>query len=190
MDPATLALGRTSEAFGLIEEDARLDYNLPRLGRLTAGQVLKHCFSALDQVLVSQKPCIYKVGYTHCAHWRFYNDIYGYYLDADKWKCLTILYTSYETTSASFVEAALIQREMGHPIAYGTDMSHSVYSIILVASRHFLLVSFLPCSGKEGCRNLRDGGETIKEGEEGPFMVYVVCRSFRRPSNAGLKHRV
>lgn len=38
-------------------------------------------------------------------------------------------------------------------------------------------------SGLPGCRNIRDGGDTVCEGESGPFLVYLVHRSFKRPSH-------
>jgi len=30
--------------------------------------------------------------------------------------------------------------------------------------------------GLSGCRNIRDGGETVKDSEPGPFMTYMVYR--------------
>ena len=38
----------------------------------------------------------------------------------------------------------------------------------------------------QGCKNERDGGEGVVQSEDGPFLVYYVFRSFRRPSNAPL----
>lgn len=40
--------------------------------------------------------------------------------------------------------------------------------------------------GMQGCKNERDGGEGVVESDDGPFLVYYVFRSFRRPSNAPL----
>lgn len=49
----------------------------------------------------------------------------------------------------------------------------------VVDSNHFLN------PGQPGCRNIRDGGETIKPDETGPFLVYLVYRSFqRRPTSS------
>ena len=39
--------------------------------------------------------------------------MYGYALDVAKWEKLVVIYASTETTSPSFVEAALIQRQKG-----------------------------------------------------------------------------
>lgn len=43
-------------------------------------------------------------------------------------------------------------------------------------------------SGRVGFKNIRDGGETIQQSDSaaGPFFVYLVFRSFQRPSNAHL----
>lgn len=107
-----LALPRTHECFSLIEGDGRLDYSLPK-PNVTAGQVLKHCYEALDGVLRKENPCIYKVGYTHCASFRLYNKVYGYAWERDKWERMLVIYASNESISPAFVEGALIQREMG-----------------------------------------------------------------------------
>ena len=40
--------------------------------------------------------------------------------------------------------------------------------------------------GTSGCKNERDGGETVIDGLGGPFLVYYVFRSFQRASNAPL----
>ena len=33
----------------------------------------------------------------------------------------------------------------------------------------------------QGCKNIRDGGESIKADQSGPFLVYLVYRSFQKP---------
>ena len=111
---ATLLLPRTKECFQQIEADAMLDYDLPRRPDMTAGQILKHCYTTLDKILDQQKPCIFKIGYTHCAFYRFYNDMFGYVREMDRWQKMVVLYASHETTGPSFVEGALIQRHKGH----------------------------------------------------------------------------
>ena len=40
--------------------------------------------------------------------------------------------------------------------------------------------------GKQGCKNERDGGETVLQSDVGPFLVYYVFRSFQRPSDGPL----
>ena len=46
-----------------------------------------------------------------------------------------------------------------------------------------MILSAPPRWGQPGFRNVRDGGESIQEGQEGPFFVYLVHRSFKRPSH-------
>lgn len=113
LDAATLQLGRTLECFDLIEQDPRLDYHLPKKLKTTAGLVLKQCYDIVDGILEKQKPCIFKFGFTHCAHYRFYNDLFGYARETDRWEQLVVIYASSESTSPAFVEGALIQRHKG-----------------------------------------------------------------------------
>lgn len=113
LDTNTLSLGRTADCFRLIEENNRLSYDLPRKGAL-AGHVLKHCFRVLDDHLARKSPMTFKIGYTHDAHCRWHNRKYGYSHDyRNKWEGMNVVYASSETISASFVEAAMIQRYMG-----------------------------------------------------------------------------
>ena len=109
----TLSLPRTYECFDTIENDPLLDYDLPRKAWTLAGQVLKHCYSAVDRMLAKQWPCIWKVGYTHCAHFRFYNLKFGYKHEIDKWQMMIVIYAASETISPAFVEGAIIQRHKG-----------------------------------------------------------------------------
>ena len=113
LDEATVALARTEECFRDIEGDPVLDYRLPPRRGMLAGGILKHCYSALDSILMAQYPCIFKVGYTHNPTWRFHNKIYGYGNDVAKWSNMVVLYAASETISPSYIEAALIQRHKG-----------------------------------------------------------------------------
>lgn len=38
-------------------------------------------------------------------------------------------------------------------------------------------------SGYEGCHNVRRGGDTVKGIDSGPYLTYVVYKSFKRPSS-------
>ena len=107
------SLPRTQLCFETIERDPVLDYDLPRKAGMLAGQVLKHCFSVVDKMLEEQFPCIWKVGYTHDAHFRFHNAKYGYKQQRDKWEKMVVIYASSETISPAFVEGAIIQRHKG-----------------------------------------------------------------------------
>ncbi|CAK9106713.1 unnamed protein product [Durusdinium trenchii] len=63
--------------------------------------------------------------------------------------------------------------------------------VIVFASSEAVGPAFLEAAliqkykGTPGCRNERDGGETVKE-SEGPYFTYFVYQSFKRPSNAHL----
>ena len=113
LDTATLQLPRTAECFGLIESEPRLEYRLPR--RLnTSGAKLRHCYEVMDKTLNRFQPCIFKIGITHCAHFRFFNDVFGYVHEKhDKWERMVVIFASNEAVGPSFIEAALIQRHKG-----------------------------------------------------------------------------
>ena len=113
LDAATLALHRTKFCFDQIESDSRLDYQLPKNATGKAGYIIKNVYASVDRILERWKPCIYKFGYTHCAYFRFYNDMYGYCREADGWEKMVVLYAASETISPSFIEGALIQRHKG-----------------------------------------------------------------------------
>lgn len=114
LDATILSLERTRVVFEGIERDENLDYDLPERPGMLAGQILKHCYEAIDRMLSKQTPCIFKVGYTHCAHFRWYNRKFGYTYDvANKWHQLVVIYAANETISPAFVEGALIQRHKG-----------------------------------------------------------------------------
>lgn len=119
LDWETLALKRTEDCFTKIEADPMLDYNLPCKPGMLAGTILKHCYQVVDNILSSQSPCILKVGYTHCAHYRFYNQIFGYKHDkADKWEKMIVIFASSETIAPAFIEGAIIQRRKGFLIKH------------------------------------------------------------------------
>ena len=83
-----LSLERTRECFHNIERDSLLGYDLPDQSKssMLPGQILKHCYAAVDKIVAAQQPCIFKVGFTHDASFRFYNLKFGYKYDRDKWE--------------------------------------------------------------------------------------------------------
>lgn len=113
LDQRTLLLPRTQECFEKIEGDPMLDYDLPKRPGMLAGQIMKHCWETVDRVLEKQTPCIFKVGYTHCASFRWHNKVFGYACDVDKWEKMIVIYAANEPVSPAFVEGALIQRHKG-----------------------------------------------------------------------------
>lgn len=112
LDSSLLSAPRTLECFSKIEQDEKLDFNLPQKSAV-AGQILKHCFSTVDKVMEKHKPLVYKFGYCYDAHVRYYNRKFGYVLDREGWDCLLVLYAAGEPISPSFVEASLIQKYKG-----------------------------------------------------------------------------
>lgn len=108
-----LSLERTRECFDLIEGDPMLAYDLPKKPRPLPGHVLKHCYGVVDKILQAQAPCVYKVGYTHCAYFRFHNRKFGYAHEKQRWQQMIVIYAASEPISPGFVEAAIIQRHKG-----------------------------------------------------------------------------
>ena len=53
---------------------------------MQAGLIVKHCCETIDNLLDAQKPCAYKVGYTHDASFRWHNPMYGYRWEKMKWE--------------------------------------------------------------------------------------------------------
>ena len=117
LDQETLSLPRTQSCFEAIEGDPALEYNLPKKPGMLAGQVLKHCYSVVDQMLSAQWPCIWKVGYTHDAFCRFYNSKFGYKHDRAQWSNMVVIHASSESVSSAYIEAAIIHRHLGFLIA-------------------------------------------------------------------------
>ena len=89
----------------MIEGDPMLGYDLPKKSCILPGQVLKHCYAVVDKVLETQYPCIYKVGFTHCAYFRYHNSKFGYKHDRDLWQKMIVIYAASEPVSPGFVEA-------------------------------------------------------------------------------------
>ena len=127
LDEPLLALPRTRTCFEDIEKDNMLDYDLPKKPKMLAGQILKHCYQKMDQVLESQSPCIYKIGYTHCPSWRMHNRVDGYRWENAKWSNMVVIYAASDTISAAFVEAALIQRHKGSSNAKKLFLLYNFY---------------------------------------------------------------
>ena len=122
LDKETLSLPRTMDCFHKIDMDPKLGYNLPKRPGMIAGQILKHCYGVVDSVVEAHAPCIFKIGYTHCAHFRFYNEKFGYSSDPCKWERMIVIHDASETISCSFIEAAIIQRHKGSLNAHQFDI--------------------------------------------------------------------
>ena len=90
-----------------------LTFRLPQKN-LIAGAVLDHAVTTLGFYLEKHQPCIFKIGYTHNAVWRWENPIYGYAHCRDKWSAMVILHVSHECWGPAMLEAALILQFRGH----------------------------------------------------------------------------
>ena len=164
---------RTAPCFRSIENDSMMECQLPRQGALS-GEVLHHSFVTVDRLLKQHGPVVFKIGVTHdpCFRWR--NGLYGYIHERQQWQRMIILFASYEPVGPAFLEASLIYHYQGRSLPKR--------SFVL-----FHLWSWFPVRGVEGCRNERQGGESISDTKgEPPFFTYVVYQSFKRPSNAHL----
>ena len=87
----------------------QIDFQLPRLHALS-GTVVRHCSNLIEQLLASQSPMTFKIGYTHNALWRWGNSLYGYVKSKDRFSNMIVAYVSEEPFSASMLEAALIDK--------------------------------------------------------------------------------
>ena len=112
LDAQTLKLARTEACFAKIESDPRLGYDLHRCGA-TAGQVISHAKAVIQRALDSKSPMTFKVGFTHCAWFRFYNRTFGYIHARDGWEGLCTLYAASDLVSPAYLEAALIHLFQG-----------------------------------------------------------------------------
>lgn len=76
--------------------------------------MLRHVYKYVDDLIDKEWPLIYKLGFTHSPHARFWNKTYGYVTERYKWERLVVVYCGIDTTSAAYVEAALIQKYKGY----------------------------------------------------------------------------
>lgn len=111
-----LLLPRTNSLFQKMDDHPLITYDLCQKGALP-GRVLKHVFGAIDKYRKAARPCIFKVGLTHDPVFRFTNDKFGYIHAKPPWDGMKVVFCSYESISTSYVEAAAIQRFMGHSFA-------------------------------------------------------------------------
>lgn len=87
-----------------------ISFVLPTVVNPTAGAVLHHCTTVVQNILEKHYPLIFKLGFTHDAVWRWSNDIYGYAVSKDKWTHMIILHVASEPFSVAMLEAALIDK--------------------------------------------------------------------------------
>jgi len=111
---------RSEECFMKIIKDPCLGFCLPPKKALP-GTILKHVYKFVDDLLKLKSPCIFKVGFSHDPERRFRNSKYGYINDNfHQWESMEVLYAGADSTSASFIEAAAIQKFKGDLAMDGT----------------------------------------------------------------------
>lgn len=96
----------------LVEESASMScitFDVPK-ARVTAGHVLQHSVGVLERMFRKHDPCIFKVGFTHDACFRWGNTLYGYANAREKWAQMTILYITDEPYGPAMLEASLIDK--------------------------------------------------------------------------------
>ena len=108
-----LRLARTKEVFNKIETDPILSYRLPS-PTATAGTVLHHAAAVFEGLQHSFKPMSFKFGFTHCAHFRWYNTQFGYKYENNKFQQMIVVYVAALPVGPAFLEAALIDRYQGY----------------------------------------------------------------------------
>jgi hypothetical protein len=113
LDDNLRKLDRTFECFSKIKGDPTLELWLPKKSSLP-GLVVKHTMETVDKILEKQWPAVFKFGFTHCPHFRFWNK-FGYAVDKhQKWQMMCVLFASHESTGPAFLEASLIQKYKGN----------------------------------------------------------------------------
>ena len=90
----------------------RVRFQLPGLDALT-GKVVQHCGNFMDELIQSQAPVMFKIGFTHNPVHRWGNPVYGYSSSVEKWSDMVVLYIAPERHSPAMLEAALIDKYKG-----------------------------------------------------------------------------
>ena len=175
----------------------KICFQLPRLGALS-GNVLQHSSTQLEKLLQDEYPLIWKVGITHSPAWRWGNSLYGYSSAVEKWFGMIVLYISHEPYGPAMLEACLIDKFgvldgmvwfvliVGIPNFFAT-IAHQTIATKCKPTKTITsfpsVPSFVVQGSKQGCRNIRAGGETIhQDGQDHQmFMTYVVYRSLKCP---------
>lgn len=90
-----------------------IGFKLPPL-YANVGAVFRHAVKTVELLLQREYPCIFKLGYTHNALFRWENPAYGYALSRDKWSHMYVIYITDEPYSCAMLEAGLIEKFQGN----------------------------------------------------------------------------
>ena len=110
-----------------------IGFKLPPL-HSNAGVVFRHAVRNVETILKREYPCIFKLGYTHNALFRWENQLYGYEVPRDKWSHMCVLYVSDEVYSCAMLEAGLIEK---------FQRNSSYFSLLFMFHAFCLFVCFL-----------------------------------------------
>lgn len=180
IDEKTWSLERAAGCFTKILEDSQLEFQLPKKCCLT-GAILRRAFACIDRALSKHGPMVFKFGFTHDPHFRFRNAKFGYSHDPhQKWQAMVLVYVSSHATGPAFLEAALIERFKGTSNQLGAAFCLRCKTYIFSAFRFVARGCRILILGTPGCRNERDGGETVTD-RGGPYFTYFVYQSFKSP---------
>ena len=189
--------------------DHCLSLALPKPGS-TPGGVLNHCIKTIEKLYAEKKPITFKIGFTHDAAVRWHNSVFGYKGSKDPFDYMIVLYGAANPHGPAFLEAALINH-FGSFLFASTCLTvlklvflispSLVCTILCVCARTcpkrgdlfsspgqgIRVWSYCSHSrywnlGLQGCKNERRGGDTVKEVDNGPYLTYVVYKSWQRPS--------
>lgn len=114
LDPFLMDLERSRECFQKICHEPKIECMLQTRSASLAGTILRHAFNSMEKLFAQHWPMVYKIGFTHDPHSRWWNPVYGYAADKhQRWESMAVIYASVESTGPAFVEAALIQKYKG-----------------------------------------------------------------------------
>ena len=178
-------LPRSQDVFRKIEADPRITLKLPKPG-VTAGGVLAHATKLFEKLLEQHKPMTFKFGITHDASMRYHNPVFGYRYSKDKLENMIIIYGASNPHGPAFLEGCLIHLFGGFMVAIRllSTLDMDDVDFIVLESVGLLQLSEHTCFnlGLPGCKNERQGGDSLRDVDSGPYLTYVVFTSWKRPS--------
>lgn len=108
-DEALAALPRTPDAFGRIEDDCDISYELPK-PKASAGSILQHAMRTFNKLHEKLYPMTFKFGITHDPQFRWRGAPFAYIHDrpSERFTNMMVTFASSDPIAPAFLEAALI----------------------------------------------------------------------------------
>ena len=105
---------------------------------------------------------------------------------------MLVLYATPHAHGAACLEAALIDRFRSYLIAIFLTDSTFDFTVVRTCAADFLQLfwtfldfglGFVPdlCPDMQGSKNERSGGDSVKEIDGGPYLTYIVYKSWKVP---------